>query len=720
MPSASRVSDARSALTPVTRLAARAGIVVFAAIVTMGPIGLCAPASAQALPKGVITLTSQTPWVQSSSVPVRLGLSVRSSVPTKDLLVGVTLYTEPDESALASRDEFDATLAGQLAGLNPVDYSTFSLRSIDQAQGSVDIYVDGSELTGKVPAKVPSNQVFQLPCPARYGGCGGVYPLEVSLNDVLTGQIVHSFTTYVIVVPSTVSSQQHLRFSFVVPVGASISLTAAGGPALPRRTLNEIDTVAASEARWSKVPLTVDLYGQALLALVRSPKHARLLSTVAYAGLDTLVAGPFSAVDPARLVSSGLESDLSSQIERGQAVFANAFHLSAASDIYIATTPLDKEALAALAADGIKYAVVPEANLASVTVGPPSVVQWPYTISAPFSIEGSKVEGLQADLGLAAHLTSAGSPVLRAQQLLADLSEVFFDSPDFPNPRGVALVAPQSWAPQSQFLGAMLRGLRSSPIITTVPISRLFATVPLGLCKVPPVEVSGCSASVRSLVSPSSDDNGSVTPSQLGLARSQLAELTSVIPTGVGTIHNLEDAVLLAETAGLSPSLRQDYLSAPLVTMRKLGSQVGLPAGRTVTVTASSARFPIAITSNSKTPMHAILVISGPDLSSSPELPVVLKRGTTSLIVRVRTRTSGDSSLQLALLSPLGRLQLARVELTIRSTAISGVAIALTVGAAAVLFFWWIRSASRRRRRHAKHVAGLRKPASETVQEPAS
>ena len=51
--------------------------------------------------------------------------------------------------------------------------------------------------------------------------------------------------------------------------------------------------------------------------------------------------------------------------------------------------------------------------------------------------------------------------------------------------------------------------------------------------------------------------------------------------------------------------------------MARLGSQVGLPAGRTVTVTSASARFPIAITSTSRTPIHAVLVVSGPDLTSS-------------------------------------------------------------------------------------------------------
>ena len=175
--------------------------------------------------------------------------------------------------------------------------------------------------------------------------------------------------------------------------------------------------------------------------------------------------------------------------------------------------------------------------------------------------------------------------------------------------------------------------------------------------------------------------------------------------------------VVMEQRAGRIARIGWEALAAG----QRMGSQLGLPAGRTVTVTSASARFPIAITSSSRTPIHAILVISGQDLSSSPEIAVVLKHGTTSLIVRVHTRTSGDSSMQLQLLSPVGHLQLARVELTIRSTAISNVAIALTIGAVGFLFLWWFRSASRRHRRRAKHVSGqLPQQSSEAVQERAS
>ena len=159
---------------------------------------------------------------------------------------------------------------------------------------------------------------------------------------------------------------------------------------------------------------------------------------------------------------------------------------SESSRIYVATTPIGTHGLEALAADGIGQIVVPENNLASLPNAAPATTQWPYTLSGPFRIAGSTVEGLQADAGLAAHLSGPASPALRAQQLLADLAELYFDSPDFPQPRGVALVAPEYWVPATGFLSATLQGLASSPIVTTVPISQLFKAVPPGTCQEPP------------------------------------------------------------------------------------------------------------------------------------------------------------------------------------------------------------------------------------------
>jgi hypothetical protein len=640
--------------------------------------------------------------VQAASVPIRLGLKVHSTLPSSDLVIRMALYTEPDGSALASRDEFDATLGNQLAGLSQLSLSTFPLGSNSRGGRTVELYIAGSGIPGQVPANLPANEVFQLPCPRDYGGCDGVYPLQVSLVDTVTSQPVDSFTTYVVVVPPAVASQGRLRFSFIVPEGASVALAPNGTPDLTGGTRARLETIATEEAAWPGVPLTIDLYGQALLAISETRQNTVLLSNLASGYPGAIIPGPFSAVDPTQLVRADLETDLADQLLHGDQVFASSLRTTASPQVYVATSPIGTHGLAALAADGVTQIVVPESNLASMPSSGPASVEWPSTLSAPFRVGGFDIEGLQADSGLAAHLTGSGSPALRAQQLLADLAEVYFDSPDFPQSRGVALVAPESWNPQIGFLNALLSGLASSPIVTTLPVTQLLESVHRGTCQEPPSFVTGCSPAVRALVSPRATSPGEpITATGVQTARDQLAELSSMIPTATGADRNLEDSILLAETAGLAPRVRQAYLSAPLAAMLQLGSKLTLPTRRIVTVTSSSAKFPVAIASASETPVHVVLTISGANLNATARVPVVLTRGTTTVIVRVRTRTLGDSSLQLELVSPVGHVELTSGEFTLRCTAFSDVAIALTVSAGAFLVFWWVQSASRRRRRRA-------------------
>jgi hypothetical protein len=619
----------------------------------------------------------------------------------------MALYTEPDGSALASRDEFDATLGNELAGLSQLSLSTFPVGLNSRGGRTVDLYLEGSGIPESIPSNVPADEVFQLPCPRDYGGCDGVYPLQVSLVDTVTGQPVDSFITYLVVVPPMVASQARLRFSLILPVGASVAFAANGKPSLPAGTRSRLETITTLEAAWPGVPLTIDLYGQALLAISETRQDSGLLSNLDSASPDSIVSGPFSAVDPTQLVRAHLMTELAAQFRRSEQVFSTSLRVVSSPGLYVATATIGTRGLAALAADGITQIVVPESNLASLPGSGPASVEWPSTISAPFRIGGFEVEGLQADSGLAAHLTGSGSPALRAQQLLADLAEIYFDSPDFPQSRGVALVAPESWDPQVEFLNAVLSGLGTSPIVMSLPVAQLFQSVRHGTCQTPPSFVTGCSPAVRALVSPSTTSpGGPITAVGVQAARDRLAELSSMIPTAAGTLHVLEDSILLAATAGLSASARSTYLSAPLTAMAQLRSKLALPTRRIVTATSSSAKFPVAIASASKTPVHAVLTVSGANLAASVRVPVVLARGTTTVIVRVRTRTLGDSSLQLELVSPVGHLGLANGEFTLRCTAFSDVAIALTAGAGAFLVFWWVQSASRRRRRRLVRSGG--------------
>ena len=78
---------------------------------------------------------------------------------------------------------------------------------------------------------------------------------------------------------------------------------------------------------------------------------------------------------------------------------------------------------------------------------------------------------------------------------------------------------------------------------------------------------------------------------------------------------------------------------------------------------------------------------------------LLLDRPTTSVRVTAQARTSGDRlPIDVTLHTPDGQLLIAHTVLTVHSTAISFVGVALTVLAGAVLLVWWVRTWRRSRR----------------------
>ena len=192
LPSASWVSHARSASAPLGRLAARAGLVLSSpSCVALGIAVEPAPAAAQTERDRRHHADVPGPLgAESSSIPVRLGLK-RALVRPGLGSVGERRRSTPsrDGSALASRDEFDATLAGQFvrsaADLAPAVLDRRARSTRERLLGAVRRRLRAA---GQDPGE-ELRQVRYSSFPARsdYGGCDGVYPLQVSLVDTLTG-----------------------------------------------------------------------------------------------------------------------------------------------------------------------------------------------------------------------------------------------------------------------------------------------------------------------------------------------------------------------------------------------------------------------------------------------------------------------------------------------------------------------------------------------------
>lgn len=112
------------------------------------------------------------------------------------------------------------------------------------------------------------------------------------------------------------------------------------------------------------------------------------------------------------------------------------------------------------------------------------------------------------------------------------------------------------------------------------------------------------------------------------------------------------------------------------------------------TLTSRAATIPITLVNEGDAAVDVIVALSSDKLSfpAGGQIALRLGPGLNSLDVDVEARTTGDSLVVVRVLSADGTTELDRTRLTVRSTALSGVGIAIAVVALAFLSTWWVRN----------------------------
>jgi Flp pilus assembly protein TadB len=158
---------------------------------------------------------------------------------------------------------------------------------------------------------------------------------------------------------------------------------------------------------------------------------------------------------------------------------------------------------------------------------------------------------------------------------------------------------------------------------------------------------------------------------------------------------------LTTEARGLSDAGRANALSAYAKSFAGTTGQVTLGTERTVTFTSQKAAIPVTVLSSAPYPVTVVVTLSS-DKFTFPDgntQTLTLVHPTTSVRVTAQARTSGDRlPIEVTLHTPDGQVLIAHTVLTVHSTEISFVGVALTVLAGAVLLFWWVRTWRRSRR----------------------
>lgn len=666
-----------------------------------GPGAATALASASIAPRNSLTLESQSPAFVANQNGVNLGIAVRSKQPASRLELEVTLF-----SKVGARFTFRQTLSGSLPtflsplgdpGIIPLDLTSFAWVSGKVVH--LHLPVSAPDLSGEAGSKgnAGTDGVILSIDDCEYT-CGGVYPLQVFLLEQSVGPVASLTTDLIVTPPSEVAGTHPLHFAWVMNLGSSPAISSSGAAELDTRDIGDLRTMSSALAAAPNASISLELFPQFVESLedlsapVARNALAQLRSISAQGRQVAVIPGPFTPVDVDALVASGMPGDITSQMSRSREVLTPEVGFQARE--YAANIPLNRTSLGLLERGGVTQVVLP-----STGVQPLSTYFRQFTPTAPFIIPGSGVEAVASDPGLDQDLSSTASPALKAQQMLADLASVYFNNTEAE--QAIAVESPLGSDPSTTFLKAMLTGLSESSIVRAVTLSGLFDAVS--------PDSSGTSPAQRSLRSPSVTADELVPASAVQEARSGLAALASMLPSSLRDKPPLGDLILMSEGSTVPLAQRSGYLATIDTRAHGLSNLVSLPFGRTITVTSLQAKIPISIVSNAHGPLLAELSVSSPDLGfpHGHTWPVTLLPRTNIVTIDLTARESGDFPLTVTLAARTGFV-VQSGNITIRSTAISGVAVALSVGAAVFLVLWWSRSIlTKRRKKHKERGAAL-------------
>jgi hypothetical protein len=625
-----------------------------------------------------LTLASQTTFVQPDGEFV-MRLRAANADPGAELRVSV-------HSRLTSRSAFTLTTQGNRLG-RQLRTTSADLDSLDQ------------DSAGAITVRLGIQSASSPPTPDRLRlTTAGVYPIRVQLrtDEEVTAQLV----TYLIRVPDDAAATP-LRTALVVPVDAAPGLTPEGELQTAPATLDRVSTVVDALRGHAGLPLVVAPVPETIDSLAGGGAEdggATIENLSQGLASRQLLGGPYVPIDLDAFVAAGLEAEAAAQLTRGADVVARLVQSRPDSRTYVSAERVTADGLARLRELGIDQVVLREDNLEPLDLT--------LTLTRPFEIEGTEgrlQRAAAADPGLARHFTTS-DPVLGAHRLLADLSVLFFDAPGSAT-RGVVVVPPQRWTPTGPFLDALLSGLEQAPMLEPTTLDGLFEGVEN--------ETDDDGESIVRTLRRGDSDQLRLVATAVRDTRSRLDGFRSMIAVRDGTsqgepqrgparavFDSLEKRLLVAEGERLTLADRRAYLAGVNATIDDQAGSVEAPQRQTVTLTAREGAIPLTFRNATGYPVQVRVQLDSAKLEfpegSSGEF--TLREANTTASFRVRARTSGAFPVDVSVSAPACCLDLAQARLTVRSTAVSGVGVVLSIGAAGFLMIWWLSHFRRVRR----------------------
>jgi hypothetical protein len=619
-----------------------------------------APAQTDPAPAATLELVGRSPWIEPE------GEATFSVEPAGDL-TGARVQVEVF-SALDSVEELEESATedvGVRLGLAPpVEIDLLSPGP------------DGTRLLALRASADPSDtETVQLVEP-------GVHPVVISLLAA-DGTVLDEIRTPLIRLGDEDDDWEVPDLAVLLDVAATPTLQPDGSRAVDPDELREIvrvgDLLAAHpglDLSVAAVPDTVDALGT-----LTDPGAATLLERLTR---RDLLAMPYVPLPVDALVDSGLRGLIGPLADRGDALLADRLGASPARELWVGTTGVGAEGGRVLDELGYRALIVDAPGEDDDEEEEPA----PLADAGPRPLTASgPLPGVVTDPVLSAELArplgeGADAAHLFLARLLLRPAEGAADGDP-----GTVLVRPRALAARSTLAGVLA--------LLDAPQS--------------PVRVGGLA-----LVGGTVDDEAEAVqrrdapdPDLADVARRVLAAADRIdaFQALTGPQSSRADDLRLqvaTAVATTTPTDRRDEAMA--VVEAVLGEAFGgvrLSGDRNLNLTSRRGTLPITIENANPFPVDLVVRTRSDRLRfpDGDELPVTVEAGDLLRIdVPVEALATGSVPVFVELWTPDGIARLDLTQLNVRSTAISGVGIVLSLGALAVLLVWWVRHWRRTRR----------------------
>lgn len=504
----------------------------------------------------------------------------------------------------------------------------------------------------------------------------GVYPVEIEVLDgagEVRGRTI-AFLTRVASGEEPGADDPPLLVAPVVPLEAPPSIDPDGEATTPSELVDQGEALVDGFALTTELidgdlPVTLAPRPESIEALARDDGADEVVQGLHDgAGSRQVLDAPYVDVPLSSWVEAGLEDELTYQRVRGNTVLTSQLG-PVDSSTFLTPSGLTPAAASELWDVGVRTLIY-----RTSTIDRTAPTDTPFTVTDG---EGRVLSAVAADNGLATTLTFRGDPVLDQASLAAELALIADEDDD---PRGVVVVTPPGWPATPEDLAGVASVLLApeAPVRATT-VNGLVASVPAGpTLALPPAPL---------------EDLGNQ-PDLLRRARSRLASYASMAGTDDPAVATLDQRLLLSGSMAVSSATRRRYVTSVLSDVDQAFTSIEAPPRQTITLTSSDGTVPLTLRSNMEKPVQILVEMDAGtriQFRDSARQVVTLTPGINRIPVPVHARAPGETAIDITLRTPDGVEVLDEVRYTVRSTAIPGIGVVLSIGAAAFLLLWWAR-----------------------------